>query len=157
MDVRLIGPQGQQLGIASAEQANKQAENFGFDLVMIAPDAKPPVCKIMDYGKYKFETLKKLKDQKKNQRVINVKEMQLSMTIGESDMATKARSVRKFLENGDKVKVYIRMRGRMQAKPQIGVDIMNKFAEIVQEVGLPEKPVEFQGRMINLFLVPIKK
>lgn len=155
--MRLIGPQGQQLGIVSAEQANNQADSFGLDLVMIAPDAKPPVCKIMDFGKYKFETLKKLKDQKKNQKVINIKEMQLSMTIGENDMATKAKLVHKFLESGDKVKVYIRMRGRMQAKPQIGVDVMNKFAEMVQDVGTIEKPVEFQGKMINLFLAPIKK
>lgn len=141
----------------SAEHANKLAEEEGLDLVMIAPDGKPPVCKIMDYGKFKFDSLKKIKDQKKNQKVIKLKEMQLSMTIGDNDLQIKSKAVRKFLENGDKVRVYIRMRGRMQAKPQIGVEVMNKFAEMVADVGAIDKAPEVQGRMISLFLVPIKK
>lgn len=157
IEVRLIGSDGSQLGIVSAEHANKLAEEEGLDLVMIAPDGKPPVCKIMDYGKFKFDSLKKIKDQKKNQKVIKLKEMQLSMTIGDNDLQIKSKAVRKFLENGDKVRVYIRMRGRMQAKPQIGVEVMNKFAEMVADVGAIDKAPEVQGRMISLFLVPIKK
>lgn len=155
--VRLIGPDGEQLGIVSAAQANTQAHTHGLDLVLIAPEAKPPVCKIMDFGKFRFDQLKKQKEQKKNQKVNKLKEMSLSMTIDIHDLQTKAKIVRKFLENGDKVKVNIKMYGRMQAKPQIGVDIMVKFAEILKDISEIEKPPVVQGRNIFMYLAPVKK
>ncbi len=155
--VRLIGPDGEQLGIVSSVEANAKAQEYGLDLVMIAPEAKPPVCKIMDYGKHKFDQLKKLKDQKRNQKLAKLKEMSLSMTISEHDLRTKANQVSKFLEEGSKVKVNIRMSGRMQARPQVGVDIMNKFAEMLAELGSVDKKPEVSGRNIFMYIVPIKK
>ena len=155
--VRLIGPEGEQLGIVSSVEANAKAQEYGLDLVMIAPEAKPPVCKIMDYGKHKFDQLKKLKDQKRNQKLAKLKEMSLSMTISEHDLRTKANQVSKFLEEGSKVKVNIRMSGRMQARPQVGVDIMNKFAEMLNVLGTVDKKPEVSGRNIFMYIVPIKK
>lgn len=155
--VRLIGPSGEQLGIVSSEEANLKAREYDLDLVMIAPEAKPPVCKIMDYGKHKFDQLKKLKDQKRNQKMAKLKEMSLSMTISEHDLQTKANQVKKFLEEGSKVKVNIRMSGRMQARPQVGVDVMNKFAEMLAELGSVDKQPEVSGRNIFMYIVTIKK
>ena len=155
--VRLIGPSGEQLGIVSSEEANLKAREYDLDLVMIAPEAKPPVCKIMDYGKHKFDQLKKLKDQKRNQKMAKLKEMSLSMTISEHDLQTKANQVKKFLEEGSKVKVNIRMSGRMQARPQVGVDVMNKFAEMLNVLGTVDKKPEVSGRNIFMYIVPIKK
>ena len=119
-EVRLIGSQGEQLGIVSSEVANQMASEQNLDLVLIAPDAKPPVCKIMDYGKYRFDELKKLKDQRKNQKVAKMKEMSLSMVIDDHDLEIKAKQVCKFLSEGSKVKVNIRMSGRLQGRPQMG-------------------------------------
>ena len=155
--VRLIGPTGEQLGIVSSVEANIKAKEYDLDLVMIAPDAKPPVCKIMDYGKHKFDQLKKLKDQKKTQRMAKLKEMSLSMTIGDHDLQTKANQVSKFLQDGSKVKVNIRMSGRQMARPQQGVDIMLKFADILKEYGEVDKKPEVTGRNIFMYMVPIKK
>lgn len=155
--VRLIGPSGEQLGIVSSVEANAKAEQYGLDLVMISPDAKPPVCKIMDYGKHKFDQLKKLKDQKKTQKLAKLKEMSLSMTIGDHDLQTKANQVSKFLQDGSKVKVNIRMSGRQMARPQQGVEIMIKFADMLNEYGSIEKKPEVTGRNIFMYLVPIKK
>ncbi len=154
-EVRLIGPESEQLGIMSSAQALEVASNYDLDLVLIAPEAKPPVCKIMDYGKFKFDELKKLKDQKKNQKVAKLKEMPLSMTIDNHDLEIKAKQVCKFLQEGSKVKVNIRMKGRMQARPQVGVDIMLKFAELCASVGQIEKKPEIMGRNIFMFLAPI--
>lgn len=156
-EVRLIGPSGEQLGLMSSVQANAKAREYGMDLVMISPDAKPPVCKIMDYGKFRFDQLKKLKDQKKNQKLAKLKEVSLSMTIEEHDLQTKAKQVAKFLEDGSKVKVNIRMMGRMQSRPQQGVEIMNKFAEMLKELGTVDKQPEVSGRNIFMYIVPIKK
>ena len=139
----------------SSEKANEIATSYNLDLVLIAPEAKPPVCKIMDYGKYRFDELKKLKDQKKNQKVAKLKEMPLSMTIDNHDLEIKAKQVCKFLAEGSKVKVNIRMKGRMQARPQVGVDIMIKFAEMCASVGQIDKKPEVQGRNIFMFLAPI--
>lgn len=155
--VRLIGPNGEQLGIVNSIDANAKAREYNLDLVMISPDAKPPVCKIMDYGKHKFDQLKKLKDQKKSQKVAKLKEMSLSMTIEEHDLQTKAKQVSKFLTEGSKVKINIRMMGRLIAKPQLGVDVMNKFAEMLKEVGAVDKQPEVSGRNIFMYIVPIKK
>lgn len=154
-EVRLIGPQGEQLGIVSSEVALTKAQEEDLDLVLIAPDAKPPVCKIMDYGKYKFDELKKLKDQKKNQKVLKVKEMTMSMTIDKHDLEIKAKQVCKFLAEGSKVKVSIRMRGRQMARPQAGVEILNNFAELCASVGQVEKVPEVNGRNIFMSLAPI--
>ena len=154
-EVRLIGPNSEQLGLMSSEKANEIASSYNLDLVLIAPEAKPPVCKIMDYGKYKFDELKKLKDQKKNQKVAKLKEMPLSMTIDDHDLEIKAKQVCKFLAEGSKVKVSIRMKGRIQIRPQIGIDNMNKFAELCASVGQVDKKPEVQGRNIFMFLSPL--
>lgn len=154
-EVRLIGPGAEQLGLMSSQKALEVAESYGLDLVLIAPDAKPPVCKVMDYGKYRFDELKKLKDQKKNQKVLKVKEMSLSMTIDDHDLQTKAKQVCKFLTEGNTVKVKILMRGRLQVRPQIGVEIMKRFAEICASVGQIEKQPEINGRNIFMTLVPV--
>ncbi len=154
-EVRLIGPNSEQLGLMSSEKANEIASSYNLDLVLIAPEAKPPVCKIMDYGKYRFDELKKLKDQKKNQKVAKLKEMPLSMTIDDHDLEIKAKQVCKFLADGSKVKVNIRMKGRMQARPQVGVDVMNRFAEMCASVGQVDKKPEVNGRNIFMFLSPL--
>lgn len=156
-EVRVVGASGEQLGIMSSEKALEIAENENLDLVLIAPDAKPPVCKIMDYGKFKFDELKKLKDQRKSQKVVKVKEMRLSMIINDHDLEFKAKQVCKFLNDGNKVKVNILMRGRIQVRPQLGVEIMNKFASLCASAGVVEKQPEINGRNIFMFLSPIKK
>ena len=154
-EVRLIGPNSEQLGLMSSAKALEVAEEHDLDLVLIAPDAKPPVCKIMNYSKFKFDETKKLKEQKKNQKVAKLKEMPLSMSIDDHDLEIKAKQVCKFLTEGSKVKVNIRMRGRIQIRPQIGIDIMNKFAELCSSVGQIDKKPEVNGRNIFMFLVPI--
>ena len=138
-EVRLIGPQSEQLGLMSSAQALEIAEEKGLDLVLIAPEAKPPVCKIMDYSKFKFDEMKKLKEQKMNQKIAETKEMRLSMNIDDHDLEIKAKQVCKFLADGSKVKVSIRMKGRIVVRPQIGIDIMNKFAELCASVGQIDK------------------
>lgn len=124
---------------------------------MIAPDAKPPVCRIMDYGKHKFDQLKRLKDQKKAQKLAKLKEMSLSMTISDHDLEYKAKQVSKFIEDGSKVKINIRMSGRLQARPQMGVEVMLKFAENLKDVAVIEKQPEVMGRNIFMYLAPISK
>ena len=131
-----------------------KAEEEGLDLVLLSPNATPPVCKIMDYGKHKFDTIKKEKEAKKKQKVSEVKGMQLSMNIAENDMLFKAKNVRKFLTNGDKVKVSLRMFGRQLANPQMGMPIMQKFYEMVADISdLTSKP-EINGRQIVMVLSP---
>ncbi len=153
-EVRLIGSDNAQLGIVPLSQAKLKAEEEGLDLALISPTATPPVCKIMDYGKYRFETLKKEKDAKKKQKVAEVKGMQLSMNIADNDMTFKAKNVRKFLLNGDKVKVNLRMFGRQLANPQLGIPIMEKFYELLSDVAdLTSKP-EINGRNITMVLSP---
>lgn len=156
-EVRLIGPNSEQLGLMSSAQALDVANSYDLDLVLIAPDAKPPVCKIMDFGKFKFDELKKLKDQKKAQKVTKIKEMPLSMTIDVHDLEIKAKQVCKFLLDGCKVKVSIRMKGREQARPEQGVEVMNKFATMCVNAGQIDKPAERNGRNIFMFLAPISK
>lgn len=156
-EVRVIGPNSEQLGIMSSDKANEVAVSYDLDLVLIAPEAKPPVCKVMDYGKYRFDELKKLKDQKKSQKVTETKEMRLSMNIDDHDLEIKAKQVCKFLAEGSKVKVSIRMKGRIQIRPQIGIDNMNKFAQLCESVGQVDKKPEVNGRNIFMFLAPISK
>ena len=142
------------MGIVAIKEAMQKAEEEGLDLVLLSPNATPPVCKIMDYGKHKFDTIKKEKEAKKKQKVTEVKGMQLSMNIADNDMQFKAKNVRKFLSNGDKVKVSLRMFGRQLANPQMGLPIMEKFYELVADIGeLTSKP-EINGRQIVMVISP---
>ncbi|MDR0850364.1 MAG: translation initiation factor IF-3 [Christensenellaceae bacterium] len=156
--VRLVGENGEQLGIVSSNEANRIAEERSLDLVLISPNAEPPVCKVMDYGKFKFEQNKRIREQRKAQKVVEVKEVQLSMTIEMHDMQTKARHANKFLQEGDKVKVTIRMRGRQQARPEMGIGVMRQFFELINANGTIDKEPEILGRTITMIVVPsIKK
>ena len=154
-EIRLIGEDGQQLGIMSSRDAMKLAKDAGLDLVKIAPTAKPPVCKIMDYGKYKFELNKREKENRKNQKVINIKEVQLSPSIDTNDFNTKCNHAIKFLKKGDKVKVIVRFRGREVSHSQIGYTLLERFAEQAKEAGTVEKPAKLEGRNMTMFLAPL--
>lgn len=155
-EVRLIGANGEQLGIVSSREALKIAEEAELDLVKISPTAIPPVCKIMNYGKYAFELSKKAKEAKKNQKVTEIKEIWLSMTIDVGDLQVKAKQTQKFLQSGNKVKVSIRMRGRQMAHQEIGVDVMKRFYDMVKEFGTIEKQPLTEGRNIWMMLAPLK-
>ena len=143
------------LGIMRAEKAKEIADERRLDLVMITPTAQPPVCQIMDYGKYRFDAAKKAKDAQKNQKKTDVKEIRLSITIDVGDVNTKSKQARKFLADGDKVKVSIRMRGRQMARPQMGVDIMNNFFETVKDVAVIDRKPAVDGRSIIMILAPL--
>ena len=153
--MRLIGSDGQQLGIVSAYEAQRLADEQELDLVKISPNSVPPVCKIMDYSKYKYEQTKREKEMKRNQKVIEVKEVWLSMTIDVGDLQTKANIARKFLQDGNKVKATIRMRGRQQAYASQGVEVMKRFAELLKDVAKIDKQPTTEGRNISMFLVPL--
>ena len=153
-EVRVIGANGDQLGIMSSKEANDLADKEGLDLVKISPSAVPPVCRIMDYGKYLFDKTKREKEQRKNQKIVELKEVQLSMTIEQHDIDIKAKNAVKFLNNGDKVKVSIRMSGRQQAYFERGIETENKFAESLQEIAVIEKPAKVEGRNIIMILAP---
>jgi len=148
----LIGEEGEQLGIMSARDAMKLAREAGLDLVKIAPTAKPPVCKIIDYGKYKYELARKEKEAKKKQKVIDVKEVRLSPNIEENDMKTKANMARKFLEKGDKVKVTLRFRGREMAHMGSSKHVLDDFAELLSDIAVIDKPAKLEGRSMQMFL-----
>ncbi len=153
-EVRVVGANGEQLGIMSAREANEIAEKEGLDLVKISATSNPPVCKIMDYGKYMFDKTKREKEQRKNQKIVALKEVQLSMTIEQHDIDIKAKSAAKFLQNGDKVKVSIRMSGRQQAYAARGVETENNFAASLEEIAVIEKPAKVEGRHIIMILAP---
>ncbi len=155
-EVRVIGSDGSQLGIMSAREAQAIADDEGLDLVKISPTAVPPVCKIMNYGKYQFELVKKAKEAKKNQKVIEIKEVQLSMTIDVGDLNVKAKQALKFLSQGNKVKVAIRMKGRQMAHPEMCIDVMMRFFELVKSMGQIEKQPLTEGRNIWMMLAPLK-
>lgn len=155
--VRLVGDDGEQLGIMSSKEALQIAEERDLDLVLISPNAEVPVCKIMDYGKFKFEQSKKLKEQRKAQKIVEIKEVQLSMTIDKHDVEVKAKNAIKFLTAGDKVKVSIRMRGRQMARPEMGIEVMKNFYTIVENISSIEKQPEIMGRNIFMILSPIKE
>ena len=140
----------------SAREALRIAEEEGLDLVKISPNANPPVCKIMNYGKYLFELTKKAKEAKKNQKVVEIKEVWLSMTIDVGDLNVKAKQASKFLASGNKVKVSIRMRGRQMAYTELGMDVMKRFFEIVKDYGTMEKQPLTEGRNIWMMLAPVK-
>lgn len=152
--MRLVGSQGEPLGIVTLSEAMRLAGEEDLDLVLMSPNATPPVCKIMDYGKHKFDTIKKEKEAKKKQKVSEIKGMQLSMNIADNDMQFKAKNVRKFLLNGDKVKVSLRMFGRQNANPQLGMPTMQKFYEMLEDVCEMTSKPEVNGRQIVMVLSP---
>ena len=153
-EIRLISDEGEQLGLMSSEEALKIAEEREMDLVMISPQAKPPVCKIMDYGKFRFEQSKKEKEARKNQHVIEVKEIRMSPGIGDNDFNTKLKNGQKFLSDGDRLKVTIRFRGREMAHTKIGEELLLRFAEQCTEFATMDKNPKLEGRNMSMFLSP---
>ena len=153
-EVRVISADGEQVGVMSAKEALSLAEKSNLDLVKIAPNAVPPVCKIMDYGKFKFEQAKREKEAKKKQKVMDIKEVRLSLNIDTGDFNTKVNHALRFLKDGDKVKVSIRFRGREMAHTDNGIVIMQRFADACSETGSVEKPAKLEGRSMLMFLVP---
>ena len=151
-EIRLIGENGEQLGIMSARDAMKMAKEAELDLVKIAPAAKPPVCKIIDYGKYRYEQARKEKEAKKKQKTIEVKEVRLSPNIDVNDLNTKVGAARKFIEKGNKVKVTLRFRGREMAHMQSSKHILDDFAEQLKDVSSVDKPPKIEGRNMTMFL-----
>lgn len=152
--VRLIDENGSQLGIVDIREAQALADQRNLDLVKIAPGSNPPVCKLMDYGKYRFEMAKREKEQRKNQKIIEIKEVRLSATIDLHDMEVKAKAARKFLADGNKVKVSIRFRGRQITHGDIGLDVMNQFFDMVREGAVIERPARQEGRNMFMVLAP---
>ncbi len=153
-ELRIIGADGAQLGVMSARDAQKLADDAGLDLVKIAPTATPPVCRIMDYGKYRFEQAKKEKEARKNQHVVDIKEVRLGLNTDVGDFNTLVNRATKFLQSGDKVKVSIRFRGREMGHPEMGLESMKRFAEACAEVAVVEKPAKLEGRHMLMFLAP---
>ena len=151
-EVRLIGADGEQLGIVSSREAQKIADEAGFDLVKIAPNAKPPVCKVIDYGKYRYEQARKEKDAKKKQKTVELKEIRLSPNIEANDLNTKMNAAKKFLAKGNKVKITLRFRGREMAHMNASKHILDDFAENLAEVSVVEKAPKIEGRSISMVL-----
>lgn len=151
-EIRLIGESGEQLGIMSSREALKLAEEAGLDLVKIAPTAKPPVCKIVDYGKYRYELARKEKDAKRKQKVIEVKEIRMSPNIDTNDLNTKVGAARKFLEKGNRVKVTLRFRGREMAHMSTSKHILDDFAQMLYDIAVVEKMPKVEGRSMIMFL-----
>lgn len=153
-EVRVIGSDGAQLGILPIAKALDIAYAADLDLVNISPNADPPVCKVMDYGKYRFEQAKREKEQRKNQKIIETKEIRLGLSIDVHDFETKGKHAKRFLEDGNKVKVSIRFRGRELGHPEIGYDTMNRFAEYCKDFCVVEKAAKMEGRNMLMFLAP---
>lgn len=155
-EVRLISNDGEQLGIVPIQKAQDIAVEKGMDLVKIAPQAKPPVCKIMDYGKFRFEQAKREKEARKNQRVVEIKEIRLTPNIDIGDLNTKVKNACRFLKDGDKVKVSVRFRGREVTHSSLGQDLLHRFAELCSECSTVEKQPKLEGRQMLMFLAPAK-
>ena len=151
-EVRLIGPDGAQLGIVSSREAFAKAQEAGLDLVKIAPQAKPPVCKIIDYGKYRYELSRKEKEAKKKQKTIDIKEVRLSPNIDTNDLKTKVNAARKFLSKGDRVKVTLRFRGREMAHMSSSKHVLDDFAKMLEDVAVVEKAAKLEGRNMSMVL-----
>lgn len=151
-EVRLVSEDGEQLGVMPAKDAMKLAKDANLDLVKIAPTAKPPVCKIIDYGKYRYELARKEKEAKKKQKTMDVKEIRLSPNIDENDLLTKANQARKFISKGDKVKVALRFRGREMAHIGMSRKILDRFFETLEDIAVIEKPAKMEGRSMIMFL-----
>lgn len=153
-ELRVVDSDGSQLGVMPLRQALDLAEQKNLDLVKIAPQATPPVCKIIDYGKFRFEQSKREKEQRKNQRVVEIKEVRLSLNIDTHDFETKKNHAVRFIQEGNKVKASIRFRGREMGHPELGLDIMRRFADAMSEVANVEKPAKLEGRTMLMFLAP---
>ena len=153
-EVRVVDQNGEQLGVMPIRQALEKAEELQLDLVKIAPQARPPVCKLMDYGKYRFEQSKKEREFRKNQKVINIKEVRLSATIEDHDVEVKVKNAIKFLREGNKVKATIRFRGRQITHSEIGRQVMTEFAEKIKEYGKIDKPPAIEGRNMSMIISP---
>lgn len=151
-EVRVVSEDGEQLGVMAIKDAMKLAQDAELDLVKIAPTAKPPVCKIIDYGKYRYELARKEKEAKKKQKTMDVKEIRLSPNIDDNDLNTKANQARKFLEKGDKVKVSLRFRGREMAHMNMGRQILDRFYHTLEDICVVEKPAKMEGRSMIMFL-----
>ena len=152
-EIRLIGEDGEQLGIMSARDAMKLAREANLDLVKIAPTAKPPVCKIIDYGKYRYEQARREKEARKKQKTIEVKEIRLSPNIDTNDLNTKVNQARKFVSGGNKVKVAVRFRGRELAHTAVGKTILEDFAQELSDIAVIDKPAKLEGKSMVMFLV----
>ncbi len=155
-EVRCLGDDGTQYGIISRNEALANAEELGLDLVLIAPDAKPPVCKIMDYGKFKYQEEKKKKEAKKKQKIIDVKEIKLSVKIADNDINYKIKHAREFIEAGKHVKFRVFLRGREMANPEAGKAVLERVWPMVEDIAVRDKPPIFEGRYVNMLVVPIK-
>ncbi len=153
-EVRVVGAEGEQLGIMGFREALQMAADANLDLVNVAPTAKPPVCRLMDYGKFRYELQKKEKEARKNQKIVELKEVRLSATIDEHDFQTKLRNVVKFLNDGDKVKLTIRFRGRQITHTEIGQRVMERLAVQVEEISLVERKPKLEGRSMIMILAP---
>lgn len=153
---RLIAEDGEQLGIFMTSDALRMSDEQALDLVEIAPNADPPVCKIMDYGKFKYEQTKIEKEQKKKQKIVQVKEIRLSVTIDDNDLKTKAKHAQKFLEEGDRLKVSLRYRGRQLGRKEMGVEVVDRFSEMIKEYGALDKAPAVDGRSLVAFYSPKK-
>jgi translation initiation factor IF-3 len=156
-EVRCLGDDGTQYGIISRNEALAKAEEVGLDLVLIAPDAKPPVCKIMDYGKFKYQEEKKKKEAKKKQKVIEVKEIKLSVKIADNDISYKIKHAREFLEAGKHVKFRVFLRGREMANPEAGIAVLERVWPMVEDIAVREKPPKLEGRYVNMPTTPKQK
>ncbi|MCL2697727.1 MAG: translation initiation factor IF-3 [Oscillospiraceae bacterium] len=155
-EVRVQGAEGEVLGIMKRTEAQDMADAKNLDLVLIAPQGNPPVCRIMDYGKYRFEISKREKELRKNQKHVELKEVRMSLNIDTNDLNTKVGHATKFLKAGDKVKVTIRFKGREMTHPKLGEQLMKRFVEACAEFGAAEKPSKFEGRNLNVILAPKK-
>lgn len=153
-EVRVINADGSQMGVMPIADAQKLAADQDLDLVRIAPQAKPPACRVMDYGKYRFEQQKREKEARKNQKIVEIKEIRLSARIDDHDFNTKLGHAKKFLQEGNKVKANIRFRGREMAHANRGTDVMNRFAEALAEYGSVEKEPKLEGRSMHMFIAP---
>ena len=156
-EVRVIGPDGDQIGIMSSDNALRTAYDKGLDLILISPNAQPPVCRIADYGRYRYEQEKREKEAKKKQNIIEVKEVQLSCRIETHDFETKVKHAMRFLGEGNKVKVVLRFRGREMSHQEIGKEILERFREAVSEAGTVDKAPNLEGKLMTMIVNPIKK
>ncbi len=153
----MVGSDSEQLGIMSSRDALRLAAEKNLDLVKIAPTATPPVCRIMDYGKFRFEQQKKEKEARKNQRIVDIKEIRLSLNIDTNDFNTKVNHAKRFLNEGDKVKASIRFRGREMAHTNLGYEVMKRFAQVMSEFATIEKQPKLEGRSMQMYLAPLPK
>ncbi|CAA6809796.1 MAG: Translation initiation factor 3 [uncultured Sulfurovum sp.] len=156
-ELRVLGDEGEQMGILSRDEALQIADDKGLDLVLVSPEAKPPVAKMMDYGKFKYEQEKKKKEARKNQKIIDVKEVKFSCKIADGDIAYKVKHAIEFLEAGKHVKLRVFLRGREMANPEWGVDVLNRVWPMLEEVGVLEQDAKRDGRYVNMYVTPKKK